>query len=249
MIEIEPKSKRGFIYGEEHPQIMDKLKCKIERYEKVSGSLIQSFTFEKYERDPDSSINLLDVKNLACIHGCKIEFKSVNRLPQDGWQELIDCWSCHDHEFKGMLDLKIRPRKEGVLVSNFYLIIDQGILPECCNSRNKYFYNEIKCGFSDDELVYKFFQEFFEMKNSLVLKVNDVKYEIKLFYECVLISNQPVNALKVGFKETTKQNDDDLFIGEYFKNKIVEILQTNSIKVKLLGFELSFIINKKIAAV
>lgn len=245
MIEIEPKSKRGFIYGEQSQPTIDGLECRMEKWEKISGTKIQSFTFDDYERKPEPSINLLDMNNITCIHGSKIKFKSINRLPQDGWQELIDCWSCHDHEFKGMLDLKIKPREEGILVSNFYMIMDDKIIPECCGSRNKYFYNEIRCGFSDDELIYRFFQEFFEMKNSIVLKIKNVKYEIKLFYECILIQDKHVNALKVGFRETTKANDDDLFIGDYFKDKILEILQRNSIKITLLGFELSFIVNKE----
>ncbi|ELA42481.1 uncharacterized protein VICG_00580 [Vittaforma corneae ATCC 50505] len=249
MIEIEQSSKRGFAYGKESFELLKsvkRLKFQNEKYERTGSADIWSFDVEEYERI-ESSIDLLKISNLKCRHDVNFTFTTVHRLPQEGWEELIDCWSCHNSEFKGMLDLKIKPRKNGILVSNFYLIAGEKVLPECCKARTKMFYNELTCEFSVEQLIFKFFEEYFEMKNSIILKVDGKSYEIKLFYRCILIEKNDSfvfnehDAFKVGYKETAKNNDEDSYIGDYFKIKIIDQLGRNSVKLSVLGYALSFI--------
>lgn len=247
MLEIDVLTKRGFAYGKDSLEILRKLpsNCTIEKVEKTDNPETWSFSIQNYTRSANS-IDLHSIDSAECMHGNRIEFKSINRLPQQGWEELIDCWSCHNNEFKGMLDLEIKPRKEGVLVSNFYMLPHPDILPQCCSNKRKIFYNEVKCRFSEKQFIYKFFQEHFEVKSSLVLEVEDVKYEIKVFYACILIKNDPeeaIDAFKVGFRISDKKKDDDSFVGDYFKRQIIENLKENSLKVNILGFEASFITN------
>lgn len=248
MIEIEPESKRGFAYGKDAIRILEQtkgLKYSKAHYELVGPTGVWSFYAEEY-READKQVDLLEMKDLRCQHGKPICFTDIHRLPQEGWEELIGCWSCHNDEFKPLLDLKPRPRKNGILVSNFYLLADVSALPECCKSEEKVFYNKITGGFTTRQLIFKFFEEQFEMKSTIVLKIADKKYEIKQFYRCVVIeagSRNGItwNAFKVGFKETTKANDADGFIGEYFKNKILDQLISNSVDITVLGYVLSFI--------
>lgn len=243
MIEIEPHFKRGFVYGEASKQSLNNtknLKYKIEKVETIQN--IQIWTIEIIEFEPcKSSLDLLEISQLKCKHGEPFKHKTVHRLPQEGWQELIDCWSCHDHEFRSMLDLKMSPRIGGILVSNFYLIAHSDVIPECCRDDVKLFYDQISCSLSMNYFIYKFFEEYFAMKSTIVLLIEDKKYEIKLFYECNLIKETAAQAFKVGFRESTKQNDADEFIGEYFKKRIFDQLIQNSIGLNLLGYRLSFI--------
>ncbi|KAM0680810.1 hypothetical protein GINT2_001084 [Glugoides intestinalis] len=245
MIEIEQKSKRGFAYGELAFNTLNSLPINyiIEKCEIVRDCKIWSFSVQNYEKD-SKQVDLHNISNVKCTHGNNIVFKTVHRLPQDSWQELIDCWSCHNNEFKEMLNLKISPRPGGILLSNFYLLANQDTLPECCKGESKFFYNEIKCVFSDSLFIYKFFEEHFEAKSTLVLRIEDKNYEIKLFYSCVLCkadSCDIVDAFKVGFKITDKNNDNDSSVGEYFKNQIFTSLKNNSLKIAILDYEVSFI--------
>lgn len=245
MIEIDQKSKRGFAYGDSAFKALSSLPINyaVEKCEILHGSKIWSFSIQNYQKD-SKQIDLHDIANLKCAHGKNIIFKTVHRLPQDSWQELIDCWSCHNNEFKEMLNLKICPRPGGILLSNFYLLANQDTLPLCCKGKSKFFYNEIKSDFSDSLFLYKFFEEHFEAKSSLVLKIHEENYEIKLFYSCMLCrgdSTDIIDAFKVGFKVTDKNNDNDSFIGEYFKNQIFTCLKSNSLKIKILDYEVSFI--------
>jgi hypothetical protein len=249
MIEIQDGFKRGFAYGDDSKNQLDEIKSliyKIEKVEIVQNVRIWAFEvleFECMKKNQD----LLDISQIKCAHGNSYEYQTVNRLPQEGWQELIDCWSCHDHEFKSMLDIKINPREKGILISNFYLIGHADALPKCCSKNTKVFYNEIACSFSNKFIIYNFFEEYFDMKNSVVLLIGATKYEIKLFYPCSLINDCDKNkrrnslAFKVGFKESNKQNDKDDFIGDFFKQQILDQLNENSIGLNLLGFKLTFI--------
>jgi len=243
MIELELGTKSGFVYSEQPIEALAEvsgLKFKNLSYKKAGSTSIWSFDLVEYEA-PNQQVDLLKITGLSCIHGHKIDFKEINRLPQEGWQELIGCWSCHDGEFKGLLNLKIKPRVGGILVSNFYLIADEGILPECCSARTKLFYNEIRGGLTAEQLIFKFFEEHFAMKSTVVLRLDEKRYEIKLFYRCILIKDKAKEAFKVGFRETERTYDEDAHIGEHFKGLIVNELEANKLEVTALGFILSFI--------
>lgn len=246
MIELELTSKRGFAYGIESFEALKELKeVAFQKviHEKVCNVNIWSFDIILPFKNDNKSIDLLKINNLRCIHNKNINFSEIHRLPQEGWQELIDCWSCHNNEFKGMLDLKIKPRKGGILVSNFYLLADKEILPNCCNKKEKIFYNEIFSNFSTNQLIFKFFEEQFDMKNTIILLIKGKKYEIKMMYRCITIRKDINESFKVGFKETVKNNDEDLYIGEYYKEKILEELINNSLEIDYLGYKFSFVVN------
>lgn len=243
MIELELSTRTGFVYGKFPIETLSKvpeLHFKDLSYEKTGDATIWSFDLVEYQA-PEQQVDLLEMKELRCIHGRQIDFTQVHRLPQEGWQELIDCWSCHDNEFKGMLDLKIKPRRGGILVSNFYMLVDVDLLPDCCKTKTKLFYNEVSGGLTVEQLIFKFFEEHFAMKSSIVLRLEQKKYEIKLFYRCILIREYPRVAFKVGFRETDKPHDDDSYIGEYFKAEIMRQLTSNELEVVALGYKLSFI--------
>lgn len=243
MIELEMNTGRGFVYGKEKLQKLEaipNLKFKNLNYEKTGECGIYSFDVESYPC-PTDQIELQKMNGLRCIHGNEIDFKEIHRLPQEGWQELIDCWSCHDNEFKGMLDLRIKPRRGGILVSNFYLLADMDALPKCCKTKTKLFYNEISGGLTVAQLIFKFFEEHFETKSQIVLNLDGRKYEIKLFYRCILVRENERIAFKVGFRETDKPHDEDSYIGEYFKREMIKQLRDNEIGISAIGYMLSFI--------
>lgn len=243
MIEIELSSQRGYAYGENSKEELENnqfFRSKITKIEKIQDVLIYTFDFWEFENQK-CNLDILDISDIKCKHGHSIAQKSTHRLPQEGWQELIDCWSCHNHEFNSMLDLKIAPRPGGILLSNFYLIAHPQLLPTCCNSNTKIFYNDIISSLSNSFFIYKFFEEYFAMKSTIVMSIENKKYEIKLFYWCNMIKEKKSPAFKVGFRESTKQSDSDSFIGDFFKKAILNQLIENSIGIKLLDYTLSFI--------
>lgn len=241
MLEVVPESGRGFVYGDEAlEQLRLVLELTVERSEKVSGIRIHTVCTGECAA-PAFSLDLSQISEVKCIHGRRLQFSSVNRLPQEGWEELIDCWSCHNSEFRSMLDLKMVPRKNGILVSNFYLLAHRNVVPLCCREKTKLFYNELCIGYPYSHLVYKFFEEYFANKGSIVLEYEKKAFEIKLFYKCILFKDAFKEALKVGIKETDKQPDCDGFIGEFFKQVIFDEIEQNSLGIKIMGYSLSFI--------
>lgn len=243
MMEIDTESRRGYVYGREALKLLESaraLEFAVERSEELSGMTIYTVSIGACDT-PTFSLDLSRISDIKCIHGKKLEFSSVNRLPQEGWQELVDCWSCHNHEFKSLLDLKIAPRKGGILVSNFYLLAHDDALPPCCLGRTKLFYNELNVCYPHSHFVYKFFEEYFATKNSIVFDRKEKALEIKLFYKCLLFEDTVKEAFKVGIKETDKQLDCDSFIGEFFKKMIFDEIDQNSLGIKAMGYNLSFI--------
>lgn len=246
MIEIELLSKKGFIYDSKNIELLNRfedVKYKITNIEYRNN--VEILTIDVFDMDTMvKEVDLLKIKDLKCKHGKLFDIKTIHRLPQEGWEELIDCWSCHDSEFKSMLDLKMTPRENGILVSNFYFIAHKNIVPSCCFPQVRYFFNETTSSLSNSMLVYKYFEEHFMMKNFLVLNLDGKYFEIKIFYKCVVVQDTQYLAFKVGFKETTKIVEEDTHIGAFFKNEIMKHLNENSLKIPLLGYELSFIILK-----
>lgn len=244
MIEIVPESSLGFVYGDSSFETLESnstLEYKLERIEKVNEINVYTLKISKYEV-AQHSLDFAEFAEIKCIHGNEFEVLKINRLPQEGWQELIDCWSCHDQEFKSMLELKIKPRKKGVLISHFYLIADNDALPACCKGISKFFYNDVIHKFSNALLIYKFFEDFFFNKNCLVLNYGNEIIEIKLFYKCeIILKSKGIEAFKIGFKKSAKEPDEDSFIGEFFKNLIYDQVKKYQIDVKIMNYRVSFI--------
>lgn len=244
MIEVDSESDRAFAYGNDALEILHgrtEIKWSVERTETIAGLCIHTIKMHGHPM-PQAALSLLDPGEVACPHGNRIEYASVNRLPQEGWQELIDCWSCHSNEFRSMLDWQIRPRAGGLLTSNFYLIAHEASLPGCCAGRARLFYHELGMRYSARNFIYKFFEEYFQSKNSIVLESKGQRHEIKFFYRCVILERKTaVAAIKIGVRETEKTCCEDAFVGEYYKDKIMEEIADNSIGVETIGYALSFI--------
>lgn len=223
MLDFDISSKLGFIYGKEAMENFKKsniISFKIDKLETIDDMQIYTIAVLSYSLTP-FKFELCKITDLKCLHGLKLNFATVNRLPQEGWQELIDCWSCHDNEFKSMLELDMKPRKNGILASNFYIIASDNVLPNCCKAKVRCFYNELIHNYSDNMFIFKFFEEYFFHKSSIVLKNSGLIYEIKLFYRCGVVHNNICKeAFKVGYKISEKPEDEDSYIGEYFKNMI-----------------------------
>ncbi len=249
MIEIAIDSMRGFAYGKES---LEELNCyrdlnyKIERTEILNNIPIYTLIF-KSRIETKTDFSYINIGKIYCPHGYEIRYKTINRLPRKDWEEQIDCWSCHSNEFKSLLSLKICPRKDGILVSNFYCIPDPSLLPMCCSKRKQYFFNELKIDFNIKKIIYLFFEDFFSFNPILVLeKPSGESYSIKFFYKCVLLNDSKKNpALKICFRvnnNTAKPKiiQDD-FINEEIKDEIIKQLIFNSLKIKVMGFEMSYI--------
>lgn len=207
-----------------------------------------------------SKINLKQTTNLVnfsysnyklkCPHEKIIDYLTANKLPREGWEELIECWSCHDNEFKTMLDLNIKPRQKGILVSDLYFLINDCDLPFCCsknkNSIRKIFFNEIKVeGYSDQNFLYNFFMNYFKSNSLFFYESGGKSYEINFFYHCtiVLVKDGKLDnykAMKVGVKETEKKVSEQNFINDYFKTQIQKSI--SKIGVEVLNYEVGFII-------
>ena len=146
-----------------------------------------------------------------CVHGEEIAHRSLNRLPQEGWEELIDCWSCHNCEFKTMLGLTPRPRAGGLLLSDLFLLANDADLPVCCQrgdlSVRKLFYNEVlPSGCSHKTLAYSYLDSHFQNNSALLLEVDQERYEIRCFYKTMLVAMEGktpkrTQAIKVGSRK------------------------------------------------
>lgn len=243
MIEVDLETGRGFAYGTESLELLRRHacgECRVERVERLPGLVVYTVAVPGLSV-AEGKFSLLEPGEMECVHGERICYESVNRLPQDGWQELIDCWSCHDSEFRGMLDLKIRPRRMGILTSNFYFIAHESVLPPCCSGRSKLFYGDVVTRHPRRSYIYKFFEEYFESKNSIVLEHGGRCHEIKYFYRCAVIGDGISSAIKVGVKETDKPSVGSDFIDAAFVDGIFDEIAGNSIGIQILRYDLSFI--------
>ncbi|KMV65200.1 hypothetical protein M970_100400 [Encephalitozoon cuniculi EcunIII-L] len=256
MLELPSNSRKGFLYlmdGEGLGAFKDHVG-------------LDSLYMEDHGRVRIVTVNVLEDKLLwsdgegaretlpdgfRCLHGNEILHRSMNRLPQEGWEELIDCWSCHNCEFKTMLGLTPRPREGGLLLSDFFLLINDADLPGCCrrndSSIRKLFYNEVlPNGCTHEDLAYSYLNAYFRDKNVLLLEVNQARYEIRHFYRAVLITveNRALSrkeAMKVGIKNTDKITESSESINEFYSKLIYDLVMSGTIDITALGYRISFV--------
>ncbi|KAH9411496.1 hypothetical protein HK407_05g08710 [Ordospora pajunii] len=257
MLEIPAGTRRGFLYARDD-EILQIFKSRLD---------IEPLYTELHEDLKVVVVNVSDSNALwidnedatptvpcvfRCIHGIEIEHTSINILPQEGWEELVDCWSCHNCEFKTVLDLKPKPRKEGILVSDFFLLINDMDLPECCKKNTpcirKLFYNELVLdGIPETAIIYSYLNTYFKTNASLFLEVNHKKYEIRCFYKATLVSAnddalEKQESIKVGIKETHKRFESSNNINQFYSQAICSTIMSNKIGISMLGYCISFII-------
>lgn len=241
----------NYLYGEVDP-FMLYLDFSVINIEEIDGVIVR--TLSKIEHKKEISIYkpLHEKYRFVCCHGNDIEYLSINSLPSEGWEELIECWSCHNNEFKSVLDLKIRPRPKGILLSHLYFILNNEDLPACCSvstkTIRKIFMNEVAVdGYTNQFFLFQFLKENFKMNIHFLYTFENKAYEMTYFYKCriYMLENgnlNSYNALKVGVKETNKKVIDKESINNYF----VELLHTKMVEtgIRILGYDVGFILER-----
>ncbi|AFN83852.1 putative metal-binding protein [Encephalitozoon romaleae SJ-2008] len=259
MLELPPDTRKGFLYltndevfsafkgciGLDFLYMENQEGVKIMAVSVMENSLLWS-------EDPDVEEALPDA--FRCLHGNEMTYKSLNRLPQEGWEELIDCWSCHNCEFRTMLSLSPHPREGGLLLSNFFFLINDSDLPKCCRNNNssvrKLFYNEVlQYGCTHEALAYSYLSSYFQNRSVLLLEVSQTRCEIRYFYKTMVITieNKTLckkEAMKVGVKETDKPIEKNENINEFYSKLIYNIVVSGVIGATALGYRISLVERK-----
>lgn len=203
------------------------------------------------------------LRAIVCLCGCtKNEPKSMLRLPSDGWEELVDMWSCHDREFAHLTEQKMTPRKEGVLYSTLYLITESEKAPECFISKNpkkeitettcKIFYNEISHAIPDEYFLFHYLYDIFQTKQEIKIRATE-EYTIRLIdteytYRGEITYNPPVVlSLKIAYTKSTVPEEDiienqpNTKINGYFTKSLIDIIEKNKINIQINSRQVSFI--------
>jgi ubiquitin-protein ligase E3 D len=192
---------------------------------------------------------------IKCKHSNVVGYETYNHLPQEGWEELVDHWSCHNSEFKSVLDLRPTPRHGGLLVSGLFLLINSDDMPECCRRDGfpvlKMFHNEICLeGYTHSLLIYLYLRSYFETHEKFFLVRGNEKYEVKPFYfpKIFKMRNDAAsdvlmeyNAIKVGFRRTDRIAGKSEYVNEFYMNAIYGELMANEVGAEVLGYRVSFI--------
>ncbi|ORD93945.1 hypothetical protein ECANGB1_1351 [Enterospora canceri] len=116
-------------------------------------------------------------------------------------------------------------------------------MPECCRNHSestKLFFNEISLNVDDEVVIYNFFEEYFKFYNRLFLRLSDKRYEIKYFYTCLIKGDGEQVAIKIGFRETDKE-ETITEINQHYMDLIKQQIISNSINIQVQGYELSYI--------
>lgn len=218
---------------------------------------------------------------IECMCGCsRINNSKVLRLPSEGWEELVDMWSCHDREFKHLSKKELAPKKNSIMYSTLYLTIKKDRVPLCIKedkkeNNNEYmqiFYNEIKISISDEMFLFHYLYDLFQTQKTMNITESkkEVVYTLSLFeivHACKaninpnILQQAPVLALKIFFHTNkisnkisdTKQSDNipntkqkeeisrNTSINEYYKDKLIEIIEKNTTGTKIDKNIVSFI--------
>lgn len=193
------------------------------------------------------------VLSIRCIHGASFQIGASKSLPPEGWEELLDCWTCCQSENNVLLGKKMVVRSGCAFTSDFYFYTGSSAVPGCCRKALgcgaepcKIFYNTIVWDVQDTALVFEYFSSFFERKNIFLFDHRDTRYEVKFFFKTTLCTKDyniilAKDALKVGIKETAKTIYDKGHVNRYFIDRIYDILMKNSIGVEICGYKMSFV--------
>lgn len=247
MIEMDCTLSSGFAYGRRGLQLLKEIpgiSFGVERTERLQGGNVYVLSLKTDSAYSGRSIDFADFGPVLCKHGKSIEYAKSSRLPTEGWEELVDAWSCHNGEFASMLSLELRIRPGYILLSNFYMLADQNVLPECCKGAQLLFYNDLTIQHADSALIYNFIAEAFHSRSSFTVGFGEHTYRLKYFYSCFLISEQKEmkRAIKVGFKEVSVDRDrTDCHLPEYYGERLMQMLNQNTLGIPMLGFNMSFI--------
>ncbi|KAI5192037.1 hypothetical protein NEMIN01_1785 [Nematocida minor] len=210
------------------------------------------------------------LKKIACLCGCtEQESKTVLRLPAEGWEELVDMWSCHNREFGHLVEQEMNPKKDGVLYSTLHLIMEAERAPKCLIARNncdslesapktlKIFYNEIKMCLSDEYLLFHYLYDLFQIRQEIEIAAEKM-YTIRLLditytYHGKIAHSPPLDlSLKIAYTSrpigtenaenpSKPKEESKCNINAYYTDKLIEVLLKNSIGIEMGGRSVSFI--------
>lgn len=208
--------------------------------EKINNIYIH---FIKFINLPNNNLSKFTNFHFKCKHGKNLNYITSNKLPSENWDELIEFWSCHNNEFASIKNLTIKIRPKGILLSSFYLLINNEDLPSCCKSQEntvKIWFNELSC-IDHKNISYDYLEEYFLNNNALIICYNNVYYEIKFFYTCqnLIIKNLIFNrCMKLGIKEKKgkyklSENINNFYMEFIFKN-------IKKLDIKVMEYQIGF---------
>lgn len=238
LVEIDGKRKIAYLHTR------DELKnCKYLSKEIYDNTYVYKVVHDTQFTTQSNDILIEEtLKEIICKCGRVISFQQINRLPEEGWEELVDHWSCHNSEFRGMLKLKPLPRKNGLLFSHFYFIANGSEV--CCFNRgvtSKIYLYEIS-SINIYKLVYTFFKQYFVHKRIFIFRAKDVNYQVNFFdYTVIMDDTIYYEAIKVGYKITNKIVPESENINDYVALSILSMLEKNNTGIKISAFCLSYI--------
>ena len=245
---------RMYVYGlKQSPELLRYFEKGTVKTEKVGCGVVHHgipALRRKYGRRVENDLN----KHALCIrckHGAEFKIRASKSFLREGWEELLDCWTCCQNEANVLLGKKVTIGNEAVLTSDFYMYIPSESFPGCCRVGmeervNKLFYNQIEWKVPHGLLVFRYFDDLFERKNSFLFDHATSAYEVKFFHRTSLYRETGdaffvERAIKVGIKKTKRPLQDSGNINRYFKDKIYRILQENSTEIEIFGYKVCFI--------
>lgn len=183
---------------------------------------------------------------VQCKCGCTIiQNDALHRLPSEGWEEMVDAWSCHSREFEHLAQKPLRPRKTGVLFHPLYFLIGTDRSPACLKHKKlqdpmQVFYNEVTLGVPDECLLFHYLYEIFQAKRKHEIngQIELVCLEITQVYKGPISSLKkmpnPVTALKLAYKKKAQATEqasttrDSASLNAHFAESLLRILNSNS---------------------
>lgn len=232
----------GFIYTK------DELNLNKDLYKILSKEKVNNINIYNIEV---SNLKVPNIKekdtNFFCKHNKLIEYTSLNYLPSEDWQELIECWSCHNNEFASVKNLNIKVRPKGILVSSFFLLINNKDMPTCCISEEKVrkiWFNELS-NTNHKKVIFDYLKIYFKSNNIFSFFYKDKVYDMKYFYTCKSLTIDDVkynNVIKIGIKEkeevycVPRVNE---FISSFYIDLIYKSI--DYLDIKIMDYKTAFI--------
>jgi len=250
------------IYVEENAVVV-KTKLPAINLEKLDERMSQiriSGDFEEYMRK--------ELRKIACRCSCTVlKNESALRAPEDGWEELVDIWSCHNREFSRLLENRMVPRPGGVIYGSLWFAVSSSRVPKCMErsreETTRVFYNKVCTEISESRAVFHYLFDLFQREKRVEVDSRGQTYTMKLIETCS-VYNGPfyylkseedlVNALKIAFsvKESYVEENSNSAprrktstdINEHFSDLIADLLKENTTHTQIGKEEVSFILQQ-----
>ncbi|KAM0679316.1 hypothetical protein BDAP_000183 [Binucleata daphniae] len=239
LVELHKEQEFGYIYVLNNKEMVN-FEYTLVKTENIFGILVHKI---KHKIDTSHNNQKFDfegiVKNMSCKCTKRFNIMQINALPEEGWEDLIDFWSCHDSEFRSMLDLKPKPRKGGVLTGDFYFLINEN--ESCCFKKQKIFYNEVFDEKTCMLIIYHFLMKYFKHQSKYILHTQNKVYELCFFDEVFIFENDEAKpALKLGIKQSAKVYTKNENINDFFCQTLYNELIENRLKITVFAYNITY---------